>query len=232
MALSIAHNLKIVHRDVKPANLLIGSDGLVKVSDFGLATRRGRGAVGGHFTPMYAAPEQCEGQEDHRVDIFSLGRTLTCLVTGNPMDRAAVEKMVDFPESIRSAVLKALSPDPNDRPENMDAFLDLLPPPSHNRVGTPEAVSFCQSRKLRPAKKSDHREFIFDLGDIRDSVLKKRRTILGYGIEPAKNTAFYIIRRHETGVISTKHAYKGNAEYGKLIGFDRSEMAQLIELPS
>jgi urea transport system substrate-binding protein len=90
--LSAAHKAGILHRDMKPANLLISADGAVKIADFGLAkptlggdhqlTRQGQ-ILG---TPYYMSPEQCETLElDHRSDIYSLGATYYALLTGaNP----------------------------------------------------------------------------------------------------------------------------------------------------
>ncbi len=88
MALEFAHQLKIVHRDVKPANILVRQDGKVKLSDFGLAyvadnvSLTGTGSVVG--TPQYMSPEQIRGQfkNDTRTDIFSMGVILYQVLTG------------------------------------------------------------------------------------------------------------------------------------------------------
>jgi hypothetical protein len=82
-----AHRLGVVHRDLKPQNVMIDKDGNAKIMDFGIArslhTRgvTGTGVIIG--TPEYMAPEQAEGRDiDHRVDIYALGAILFEMVTG------------------------------------------------------------------------------------------------------------------------------------------------------
>ncbi|MCZ6601719.1 MAG: bifunctional serine/threonine-protein kinase/formylglycine-generating enzyme family protein, partial [Planctomycetota bacterium] len=86
--LAAAHSRKIIHRDVKPDNIMITSDGMVKVADFGLARSTEapsditqEGQVMG--TPFFMSPEQCDNQQvDGRSDLYSLGVTYYYMITG------------------------------------------------------------------------------------------------------------------------------------------------------
>lgn len=133
-AIAAAHALGIVHRDVKPGNLLVTPDGTVKITDFGIA-RAGDGAsitqtgqiIG---TPHYISPEQAEGRPATAAsDIYALGVVLyECLAGRRPFDRdtpiqvalAHVREEVpslneDVPPRIRAIVEKALAKSPDDR---------------------------------------------------------------------------------------------------------------------
>jgi len=85
--LAEAHRLGVVHRDLKPQNVMIDKDGNAKIMDFGIARSlhtkgvTGTGVIIG--TPEYMAPEQAEGRDvDHRADIYALGAILFEMVTG------------------------------------------------------------------------------------------------------------------------------------------------------
>jgi eukaryotic-like serine/threonine-protein kinase len=114
IALAYAHRHGVIHRDVKPGNVLITEDGIVKVTDFGIArainteeSLTQTGAVMG--TATYFSPEQAEGMGvDARSDIYSLGVVLFEMVTGRP------PFMGDTPVAVASKHVRENPPAPRD----------------------------------------------------------------------------------------------------------------------
>lgn len=135
-ALDYAHSQRVIHRDVKPANVILTEDGRVKITDFGIArldtsnlTQEGQ-LLG---TPNYMAPEQVQGKEvDHRADIFALGVVLYEMLTRHKpfqgenltvvSHRIVYDQFTplrdyakDVPPGIEKIISKALEKDPNRR---------------------------------------------------------------------------------------------------------------------
>ena len=150
-ALAFAHSKGVIHRDVKPGNILLSETGQLMLSDFGVAKMidseetQGLTATGAAIgTPEYMAPEQALGKKiDHRVDIYSLGVILYELVTGRrpftadtPME-VVVKQMRDplpppsnfvtnLPQDVEWVLHKALEKEPTNRFTDMGAFAQAM----------------------------------------------------------------------------------------------------------
>jgi predicted Ser/Thr protein kinase len=166
VALSAAAKLGIVHRDIKPHNILISKDGVVKVADFGLAKDEDAnrsisepGAIMG--TPYYMSPEQARGEKvDHRSDIYSLGATLYHILSGKRLfdggtpvsivmkqanDRPVAIRELEptVPEPVAALLDRMLQKDPAMRFATADELvraLDGLKQPNATRVPVPAAA--------------------------------------------------------------------------------------------
>lgn len=146
LGLEAAHNRGIIHRDVKPQNIMISTDGKVKLSDFGIAKAMNSNTITANVmgSVHYSSPEQVRGGiSDAKSDIYSLGITMYEMVTGRvPFDGDSTvsiaikhlqEEMVspsrytpDLPYSLEQIILKCTQKNPERRYHNVGELIEDL----------------------------------------------------------------------------------------------------------
>ena len=178
--LGAAHGASLVHRDFKPENVMVGTDGRVRVLDFGLAKPSDPGNTQDLLTqtgtmlgtPRYMAPEQFRGEDaDARSDQFALGVVFYEALYGvhpyqpqddRPLPRAVLAGKlrdtpirIDIPPAVRAAVLRAVAHDPESRFDSVEALSKALGPRPTTSDGL--AALAAASRRLlsrRPAEQA------------------------------------------------------------------------------
>ena len=193
-ALDAAHRRRVVHRDLKPGNVMLTEDGHIKVMDFGLAERLPHADAGAapltrddtdsvvRGTPAYMAPEQIRGEPaDRRSDIFAFGIVVYELLTGiNPFVRVGVAP-------------------------TLAAVLDEPAPPLHRRVpSTPPALDDLLQRLLAKDPAARHQSF----GEVRSALRRvavelssSAPAVVPAVVEPPREGAAFIGRDAERGLV-------------------------------
>ncbi len=156
--LAKAHAASVVHRDLKPDNVIVGDDGHVTILDFGLAKLRAREAADpahadtvtaeGHVlgTPAYTSPEQAQGKDvGPATDVFAFGVTLYEMLTGQrPFSGESRAELIvaiardapaapsrrneEVPATLDALVVRCLAKDPGERPADGEALVTALEP--------------------------------------------------------------------------------------------------------
>lgn len=146
--LEYAHRHSVIHRDIKPKNIMIGLDGTVKIVDFGIAALRLTDKTGDtgirKGTPAYMAPEQILGEKtDHRTDIYSFGVTLFQVAAsrlpygGGSQDsyaRGHLNELVppvtryrnDLPQALENIIIKCMAKEPENRYRDVREVLEAV----------------------------------------------------------------------------------------------------------
>ena len=218
-ALDYAHRHGVIHRDVKPENLLLTEDGNTLVADFGVARALAGGeealtqtglAVG---TPTYMSPEQASGARelDARTDVYALATVLYEMLAGEPpfagpTPQAAVARRFTeapqplrqvretVPEAVEHAVLKALAKAPADRFPSAAEFGRALNAPAVPAPSDASAAVTVQAPSAATPRPATRRR------------VPAAAMTLGLGIVIGLGVLFGWLRRHGTGNVDTTDA--------------------------
>ncbi|CAA9251164.1 MAG: Serine/threonine-protein kinase PknA [uncultured Blastococcus sp.] len=197
--LSAAHRAGVVHRDIKPGNLMVRPDGVVKLTDFGIAQTRDAtpltrtGMVVG--TAQYLSPEQAQGMEVTAAsDVYSLGVVAyECLTGARPFDGASQVAIAlahinrpppplpaNIPPAVRLLVERVLAKDPADRFPDGGAFAEAI-----RRVAAGGTLTPVVGRGSRPAQAAA----ADGLADSRTQVIAVTGATVAAGTGPATGPA-------------------------------------------
>ncbi len=175
LGLAYAHEHGIVHRDVKPSNVMVGRDGHVKITDFGIArmasaaVRTQTGMVLG--SPKYMSPEQVMGRlTDQRSDIFSLGVMLYEMLTGQAPFQG---------ENINAIMYQTLN--------------SIASPPSSLNSAVPEMLNFIVAKALAKdldSRYQNARDLANDLRACRNVMPREEKNSLGSSLRADANSNF------------------------------------------
>jgi tRNA A-37 threonylcarbamoyl transferase component Bud32 len=179
--IAAAHRIQMIHRDIKPDNIMVDHDGEVKVADFGLAKdltdesgiTMSQQAMG---TPHYMSPEQAEDAKsaDVRSDVYSFGATLYAMIAGAPPYNGSTpwaiisqhqteplpdirERAPDVPERLWLTIEKMMAKSAEDRFQNMEEVIEQLAARKREIESDPELLSAASLSRIGPSRAHDLR---------------------------------------------------------------------------
>lgn len=200
MGIEAAHNNHIIHRDIKPQNIIISKEGKVKVTDFGIAKAATSNTITSNVmgSVHYTSPEQARGgYSDEKSDIYSLGITLYEMLTGrvpfNGETTVAIaikhiqeempsprDYIPEIPVSVEQIVFKCCQKSPDRRYQSMGELIDdlkkalITPDEDFVKVTDPDeeaSTKFISDRDMQQIKRqSERREYVEDTMRLRSQV--------------------------------------------------------------
>jgi len=207
-ALETAHKNNLIHRDIKPHNIIITEDGMAKVTDFGIAKAVSNSTITAFGTTIgsvhYFSPEHAKGgNTDAKSDIYSLGVVMYEMLTGRvpfdadtPVSVALMQVQEDpieprklnpqIPISVNNIILKAMQKDPEDRYQNAtDMLIDLstaLKRPDENFVKINKKFDTLQTQKINTLYDIDNKVREEDDEEEEENIprKKKKRGFFGF----------------------------------------------------
>jgi eukaryotic-like serine/threonine-protein kinase len=184
-AVAFAHSHDVVHRDIKPDNVMIGDFGEVYLVDWGIAAKIGTDTAGKLAgTPSYLAPEMLGGIVDVRTDVYLLGATLFEILTGAPPHRGTTLKDVLYsaflstpptfgdtvPDELAELCRHSLARDPAARPTSAQAFGDAID--DHVRHRGSRAIARTGEERLAQLRRA-----VEDVSPVKRDLAEVRRLI-------------------------------------------------------